>query len=148
MAELGHPDFGPSIDHGILDLIGHDADALIGNPRQALGVKIGQPHVPDLTGIPQVGQVREGVQVALILVVPPVELQQVNGIHVHPPQGDANIVFHDLPGHGPWGWYPLGEGLESRKILFASVSQQAASEFANKVFGGAVVVCQVPGGKP
>ena len=148
LAEPGHGDFGAAVYQGILDLVGHHPDAVAGYILHPPGVEVGQRHFPDPVLVPQVGQVGEGVKVAAVVVVPPVELQQVQPVHPHAAAGDVHVALDHLAGHRPGPGHPLGERLDSIRGALAASRGKLAPELADEVFGGAVVVRQVPCGKP
>ena len=83
-AERRHPSLGPAIDERILHLVRDDRDAVIGDDAEALGVEIGQRQVADLAFAPQVGEMIERLEIALVAVVPPMELQEVETLDAHP----------------------------------------------------------------
>src|ERR1700719_1321800 len=75
-AERSHPDLGPAIDERILDLVRDDAN-MAGYHVQALGIEIGQPEVTDFAFVLEVCEMLERVEIARVLIIPPMELEQV-----------------------------------------------------------------------
>jgi len=65
-AEPSHPGLGPAIDERVLHLVRDDADTVIGDDLQTLGVEVGEREVTDLAFVLQVGEVFERVEVALV----------------------------------------------------------------------------------
>ena len=73
-AECGHPDFGPAIDERVLHLVRDDADPVVNYGVEARGVEIGERKMTDLAFLLEVGERFERFQVAVVFVVPPMEL--------------------------------------------------------------------------
>jgi len=78
--------FGPSVDQAVLDLVRDDSDPRFGDPGQVDRIEVGQGEVTDAALVLQVGHVAECVEVAGVVVVPPVELQDVQALDIHPPK--------------------------------------------------------------
>ena len=76
-AKRRHLHLGPAIHYGILDLVRDDACSLFGNNAQVFGVEICQCEMLDPALVLKVGKMLERVEVAGVVVFPPVELQQV-----------------------------------------------------------------------
>ena len=147
-AERSHPSLGAAIDDRVLDLVRDDADAVIGDDSEPLGVEIGQCQVADLAVALQVAQVLEGVEIARVAVVPPMELQQIEAFDTHPRQRDPDRVFDDAPGHPSRIRHPLRERLDLGESLGAVAGGEAAAEVADKVLGRTIMVGEIPGGEP
>ncbi len=60
-AERRHVDLGPAIDEGVLHLVRDDADPVIGDHTQALGVEIGQREMANFAFLLQGGEMLERV---------------------------------------------------------------------------------------
>ena len=90
----------------------------------------------------------DGVQVALVLVLPPMELEKVQRLNVHAAQRPFDVLFHQSPAHWAGLGHPFGEGLNVGPLLSPAAGFQPAPELANNVFSRSVVVGQVPGGEP
>ena len=58
--QIGQPHLGPAVDQRILHLIGHDADAVLDDDLQMLGIEVGQGQVTDFAFVAQLGQVASG----------------------------------------------------------------------------------------
>ena len=148
VAERGHGHLRAAVDQGVLHLVGDDPNAVVCDVPHPPGVEIGEGHFSDAPLVPQVGQVGEGVEVALVPIVPPVELQQVKAVYIHAPAGNIDVPLHHLSGHWSRPRHPFGEGLDAGQGLGTALCGELPAEFADEVFGGAVVVGKVPGGEP
>ncbi len=89
----------------------------------------------------------QGIEIGGVLVIPPVELQQIQSVHTHPPQGDGDIVLDNGPGHGARSGHPLGKSLDVSECFCPTRCRQLPPELADKIFRWAVMVGQVPGGE-
>ena len=76
-AKPHHLHLGSAIHQRILDLIRDDACSLLGNNTQMFGVEICQCEMLDPALVLKVRKMLECVEVASVVVFPPVELQQV-----------------------------------------------------------------------
>ncbi|MGQ4807835.1 hypothetical protein NKDENANG_01197 [Candidatus Entotheonellaceae bacterium PAL068K] len=68
-----------------MHLIGNDRDAVLDNGARVCRIKIGQRQVSELPGCAAVGEVTPGFKIVGVLVLPPVQLQQVERGNVHAP---------------------------------------------------------------
>ena len=60
-AEFGHPNLGAAIDERVLHLVGDDADPVVGDGAEALGVEIGERKMTDLAFLLEVGEMFERI---------------------------------------------------------------------------------------
>jgi hypothetical protein len=99
----------------------------------------------DLAFFLQIGEVLQRVEITPVTVIPPMELQQVEGIDPHPLQRHANCVLNDRAGHRSGIRHPFGESLDFMEPVGAVPLGKAAAEFADQILGRAVMVGEVPG---
>src|SRR5690242_20466951 len=90
----------------------------------------------------------EYVEVVLVLVIPPMELEQVETIHAHSRERDADRIFNDASGHSARSRNPLRERLDLAKPLGPTTGGKLAPEVSDKVLRRAVMIGEVPSGKP
>src|SRR5437667_204994 len=95
--------------------------------------------------LPQIGEMPEGIEIAGVTVVPPVELQKIEPLDAHPPERDADRLLDDPPRHRAGRRHPFGEGLDLAEPLLAATAPELAAERADQLLGRAVMVGQVPG---
>ena len=86
LANCGHLHLGTPVNQRVLHLVGHHADAIVVNLPQTFGIEIGQSCPMDLALVAESSQLSQGIQVTLVAVLPPVELQQVETLDAHAPQ--------------------------------------------------------------
>ena len=120
---------------------------MVGNLNESFGVEIGQGQAVDLALVAQRRQLLQCVQVTLVTVFPPVELQQVQTLDAHAPQGYVHVVLNDLARHRTRARHPLGECLYFGPGGVAPFRRQSPAELADEVLSRPVVVGQVPGGE-
>jgi hypothetical protein len=72
-AKRRHRGFGPAIDERVLHLVRHDADSVISDDAQTLGVEVSEREMMNLALALQVGEIFEGVEIARVSIVPPVK---------------------------------------------------------------------------
>lgn len=144
-AERGHPDLGPAVDKGVLNLIRDHPEAMIADDPQPLGVEIGQPEMADLARLLQIGEMVERVEIALIGIIPPMKLQQVEALHAHARQRDADRVFDYASRHAGRPWHPFRKGLDLREPRLAVTRDEQPAEGADEILGWAVMIGKVPG---
>lgn len=75
VAEGRHLDFRPSIHDGILHLIRDDADAILNDDAQTLGVEVGESEMANPALMLKNSEVLERVEIAIVGIVPPMELE-------------------------------------------------------------------------
>src|SRR6516162_6177159 len=90
----------------------------------------------------------ERIDVALVLVIPPMELEQVERLHAHSRQRDADRFVDDASGHPARSWNPLREGLALGKPLDPVTRGELAPEASDEVLSRAVMIGEVPSRKP
>jgi hypothetical protein len=73
-AESGHPNLRAAVDERVLHLVWDDADPVVGDGAQVLGVEIGERKMTDLAFLLEVGEMLKRVKLAIVFVVPPMEL--------------------------------------------------------------------------
>ena len=120
-------------------------DAGVADDAQVLGVEVRQGQVPDAALGLQVGQLLQGVQVARVSIIPPVELQQVERLAC-PYAGDersmaCSTTARDiLPGRGTHFVktciVPLHRPLAGRRV---------DGETRHEILGRPIVISQVEG---
>ena len=124
-------------------------DAVLGDEPQPLGVEIGQREMADLAFLAQIGEMLERVEVARIGVIPPMELQQIEPVDAHPSPRNVDRVLDRAPRHRPRIGDPFGERLDFRQaVRRRGAAAKPAAELADQILGRAVMVGEVPGGKP
>src|SRR6516162_7519412 len=73
------------------------------------------------------------------------KLKQVQAIHPHPRQRDSDRRLNHAATHWPRARNPFGKCLDRGCRFGATASSKLATERADKVFGGTVVISEVPG---
>ena len=141
-----HPRLGPAIDQRILHLVGNNRDAVAGDDAQPLGIEIGQREMPDLSLALQIGEMPQRIEVALIRIIPPMELEEIEAIHTHPRQRHPDRPLDDRPGHPSGMRHPFCKRLALEQPLAPTMRGEAPPELADEILGGAVMVGQIPGG--
>ncbi len=147
MTERRHPRFGPTIDQRVLHLVRDDADAVICDDAQPLGVEIGQGEVANLAFVTQIGEMLERVEVAFVAVIPPMELEQVETVDTHSAPRDADRFLDGAPCHPAGIRHPFGERLDLRQPLGSAARGEPAPELADQILGRAVMIGEVPAGE-
>ena len=104
---------------------------MIDDDAEMLGVEIGQRQMADPALLAQVGEMLERVEIAPVIAIPPVELQQVEAIHPHPPQRDADRLLDHAPRHRAGLRHPFGEGLDLAEPVGAAALGEPAAELAD-----------------
>src|SRR6516165_1162141 len=90
----------------------------------------------------------ERIEVALVAVIPPMELDEVEAFHAHSRERDADRILDDAPGHPARTRNPLCKRLNFLESLSPMTSGELAPEGSNKVLGRAVMVGEVPSCEP
>jgi len=111
-ADPRHVLCGPQVQQREADLVAHNADAVREDQAQVRRVEVRQAQMTEEAGFAEGLQVSESVEVARVVVVPPVELQQVDPAACSPARQLHGLPRH-LGGHGAWRGAPLGENLDS-----------------------------------
>lgn len=126
-------------------MVGHNRHVLVDEPNHVLGVEVGQAQIQNTVALLLVHQMRHRVEVVLVVVVPPVELQQVDGVDAHARKaaldGRARERARDLLR----ARHPLSEELAA---LGRAARQRALAEGTDELFRGSVYIGQVESGKP
>ena len=71
---------GTPVEEGEADLVRNNLDAVLHQHAKMRGVEIGDAEMPDQPFLLQPHQLGHGVEIAGMLVVPPVELQEIETI--------------------------------------------------------------------
>ena len=116
--------------------------------REPLGVEIGQAEMTDQAFLAQIGEVPQRVEIAPVAVIPPMELQQIETLHVHAPQRGRDRLLDDAPCHRPGGGDPFRESLDLGEPGGAVSRRELPAEGADEILGRAVMVGEVPGREP
>src|SRR5262245_17612687 len=101
----------------------------------------------DFALVPELGQHGQRGKIVLVLVIPPVELQQIKRVDAHTPQRDGDIVLDNRSGHEARSGYPFGKRLDVGERVYPARCYQLPPELANKIFRWAIMVGEVPGGE-
>ena len=115
---------------------------------EPLGVEIGQAEMADPAFLAQIGKVSQRVEIAPVAIIPPMELQQIETIHIHAPQRGRDRFLDDAPCHRPGRGDPFRKGLDLGKPVGAMARGELAAEGADEILGRAVMVGEVPGREP
>src|SRR2546421_678496 len=84
---------GAAVDERILHLVRNDRDAAVDDRAQMGRIEVGESQVLDLASVDELGEEGEGVEIAGVVVVPPVELKEVDGLDVHAAEGAVDGGF-------------------------------------------------------
>ena len=145
-AERAHLLAGAAIEQGEADLVGGDLDAVLHEHAQVIGVEVGDAEVGNDSFALQGRQLQHGVEIGRMLEGPPVELQQVDGLHLHAPERTLDASAHDLGRHRPGCRAPFGERLRPGIRAGGEASGgDAAQVVASDHLGAAVVIGHVEG---
>jgi hypothetical protein len=82
---------------------------MIGYHAKTLGIEIGQREMTDFAFVLQVREMFERVEVILVVVIPSMELEQVETFHAHARERVANRTLNEWSGHPARNRDPLGE---------------------------------------
>ena len=82
-AESGHSNLGAAVDERVLHLVRYNPNAVIRDNAQTLGVEVGEREMANFALALQVGEMFERFEIARIVIVPPVKLQQVETLDAH-----------------------------------------------------------------
>src|SRR5215207_6215109 len=88
------------------------------------------------------------IKIARIIVIPPMELQEVKGWDIHAPQRHPNRILHNPTGHASWSWHPFGKCLHLVPGLLASCGNHLPTKLTDEVLGWTVMIRQIPRGEP
>ena len=103
-----------------------------------IGIEVCQTQVTDLAVLLQVHQMIYGLVVVRVVVVPPVELQQVQSIALHPLQTSVNRIS----GHFAGDWLGSRDPLRKELALSAYTAKLfALTKCPHIVFSRTVYVC-------
>jgi len=115
---------------------------------QTLGIEVGQREVTDFALALEVGEMSERVEIAPVTVIPPMKLEQVEAFDAHSRQRGSDRTLDDASRHSARMRNPLCKRLNLRKPLASVTGSEPAPEISDKFLGRAVMVGEVPGGKP
>src|SRR6516162_10492893 len=90
----------------------------------------------------------ERVEIALVAVVPPMELEEVETLYTHTPTRDVDCLFDDASRHPAGMRHPFGESLDFRQPLGPVKGSETAAEVADEGLGRAVMIGEIPGREP
>ena len=96
-ALCGHAVGRPPVEHRILQLVRDDRDTGGDDFRQALLVEVGQADVPDLAGAALLVKPGHRVDVARHVIVPPMQLHQIDAVHAEARQRAVDAADHVGP---------------------------------------------------
>ena len=96
----------------------------------------------------QVGEMPEGVEIAVVGVIPPVELQQVETVHAHPPERGSDRLLDEPPDHPARIRNPFCQRLNFGEPGGPVAGCEAAPKGADEILGRAVMVGEVPSREP
>src|SRR6516164_471712 len=90
----------------------------------------------------------ECLEVALVAVVPPMELEEVETFDTHSRERDTDRLLDGAPRHPARPRNPFREGLDLRQSLGSVAGGEEAAEIADEVLGRAVMIREIPGCEP
>ena len=120
---------------------------MIGYHAQTVGIEIGQRKVTDFACLLQVCEIFERIDVVLVLVIPPMELEQVETFHTHSRERNADRFVDNASGHPARRRNPFGERLDLGNPFGPATGGELTSEASDEVLSRAVMVGEVPSGK-
>jgi hypothetical protein len=119
---------------------------MIGYHAQTVGIEIGQRKVTDFACLLQVCEMFERIEVVLVAVIPPMELEQVETFHAHPRERNADRFVDDASGHPARSRNPFRERLDLGNPVGPATGGKLAPEASDEVLSRAVMVGEVPSG--
>ena len=132
---------GAAVEEGEADLVRGDLDAVLDRHAEVGGVEVGEADLADEALLAQAHEVFEGVEVAGVLVAPPVELHDVHRRQVEAAQRGFDAGADRVEGHVGGRGAPFGEDRGGRLARLA----HGAVDHAGHDLGAAVVVGHVEG---
>src|SRR4051812_46388187 len=90
----------------------------------------------------------ERVEITPVPIVPPMKLQEVEAIHAHPRERDADRFLDDRSRHPARLRHPFCEGLDFGKPAGSVTGSELLPEIPNEIFGGTVVIGEIPSREP
>ena len=141
LAQFAHRPPGALVDQRIAHLVGHHFDAAVHHDAQVGGVEIGQAELADQAGLLELLQPIQAIQPVGIGIVPGVELQQVDPLHLQAVECPLHRGAHIFAGHRARRRHPLGQQLHLAGF-------RAAAEGSGNDLRRAVMVGHVKGAQP
>jgi hypothetical protein len=127
---------GTAIKEREAHLVRNHRKAVLHQEAEVVRVEVGEAEMPDAALVPQRHQLLHAVDVAGVLVGPPMKLQEIDGIHIEPLQALRDAGAHHVAGHGSGRRAPLGEG--ARAFRAEPLQEAARDELRAAVMVGHV----------
>lgn len=141
---------GTAVEQGVLALTGDDRRARIDDLLQVRRVEVGHADIADLPLLLQLQKVERYLDVPRHVVVPPMELHEVERVAVEPAQASVDDRLGVLEGH-------IGENVEVRHVFRVNLNVvgghgplaalQARDERSQKLLDDGADVVAVEGGE-
>ena len=138
-AEFGHPGRGPPVQHRETDLVGNDRQAVAHQQAQMAGVEVGHSQVRDRSFPLQPFEFGHRIDVAGMLELPPVELQQVQAIDTEALETLPDPGADHIRRHGARPGNPLRKDFRSCRCACVESAEKAAGD----QLGAAIVIRHV-----
>ena len=143
-------EFGTAVEQGVLALAGNDRHARVDDLLQVRRIEVGHADIADFPLLLQLQKVVRHLDVPRHVVVPPVELHEVERIAVEPAQASVDDRLGVLEGH-------ICENIEVRHVFRVNLNVvgrygplaalQARDERPQKLLDAGVDVAAVEGGE-